>query len=82
MSKSKADLYALSLEGAMFVRQCGGNLTSEDESCVDLAVIPGVVDGFVLRDSKVEGVGRELRFSREELDAFAAKWVEGRAPAV
>ncbi|MFI9788416.1 hypothetical protein ACIHEI_33630 [Kitasatospora sp. NPDC051984] len=54
MSKSGINLYELPIEGAAFERQCGGNLTSEDESCVDLAAIPGVADGFVLRDTKDE----------------------------
>ncbi|MFF0392313.1 DUF397 domain-containing protein [Kitasatospora sp. NPDC004615] len=79
---SEINLYVLPIEGATFVRQCGGNLTSEDESCVGLAAIPGLADGFVLRDTKAEGAGRELRFTRHELDAFAVKWVEGRALAV
>ncbi|WP_369184743.1 DUF397 domain-containing protein [Streptomyces sp. Y1] len=76
------NLYALPIEGARFERQCGGNLGSENESCVDLARIPGVVDGFVLRDTKPEGGGRELRFDAAELDAFALGWASTRGLTV
>lgn len=64
-------LYAASLDGAEFTRLCGGNLTSDNESCVEIAPIPGVEDAFALRDSKVEG-GPVLRFTGEELRTFVA----------
>lgn len=76
------NLYELPIEGATFVRQCGGNLDSDNETCVDLAVIPGVDDGFVLRDSKPEGCDRELRFDGSELDVFALNWVTSRGLTV
>ncbi|WP_033347341.1 DUF397 domain-containing protein [Kitasatospora aureofaciens] len=78
----KPNLYELPIDGAVFARQCGGNLQSDNESCVDLAVIPGIADGFALRDSKPEGSGKELRFDGSELDAFAVEWVASRGLTV
>ncbi|WP_030271166.1 DUF397 domain-containing protein [Streptomyces sp. NRRL B-24484] len=79
---SKQNLYELPLDGAVFELQCGGNLGSENESCVDLAAIPGAEEGFVLRDSKTEGAGREVRYEGAELDAFAVNWVRSRGLTV
>ncbi|WP_043471050.1 DUF397 domain-containing protein [Kitasatospora sp. MBT66] len=77
-----SDLYTLpEVTSGLFVRQCGGNLESESETCVSLAAIPGAADGFAIRDSKEEGAGRELRFSAAELDAFACRWVADRGLA-
>ncbi|MGK4583909.1 DUF397 domain-containing protein [Kitasatospora sp. HPMI-4] len=77
-----SNLYELAIDGAVFARQCGGNLDSESETCVDLAAIPGTADGYVLRDTKSEGAGRELRFEAAELDAFARSWVTSRGLAL
>ncbi|WP_328954587.1 DUF397 domain-containing protein [Kitasatospora purpeofusca] len=77
-----SNLYEMSIEGARFQRQCGGNLESESETCVNLAAIPGAADAFVLRDTKPEGRGHELRFDATELDAFARAWVRSRELAV
>lgn len=77
-----SNLYELPLDGATFVRQCGGNLDSDNESCIDLAEIPGTNDGFALRDSKPEGAGHELRMTGNELNAFALNWVKSRGLTV
>jgi hypothetical protein len=58
---------------------CGGPCT---EGCVDFAAIPGTADSFIVRDSKPEGVGKELRFTAAELDDFACGWVKKRGLAV
>ncbi|WP_214103871.1 DUF397 domain-containing protein [Acrocarpospora catenulata] len=66
------DIYAVELTGAAFRRLCGGNQQEEDqETCVEIAPIPGLPDAFALRDSKNPAAGT-LRFSRDELDGFAA----------
>ena len=62
----EADLYQVPAEDTTFTRMCGGNLTSENEACVEIAPISG---GFILRDTKA-GKSRELRFTKSELDAF------------
>lgn len=64
------DLYDLPVAGAAFTACCGGNLQSEHETCLEIAHIPGSAEGFVIRDTKPEGAGRELRVSGAELDAF------------
>ncbi|MET8935538.1 hypothetical protein ABZX28_00770 [Streptomyces rubiginosohelvolus] len=45
---------------------------------MSLAAIPGSEASFVIRDSKPEGAGKELRFTGSELDDFAAGWVRTR----
>ncbi|MEZ0073376.1 DUF397 domain-containing protein [Planotetraspora sp. GP83] len=63
------DLYGHDLAGVRFRRLCGGNQQEEDqESCVELAPIPGTDDGFALRDSKKPDAGT-LRFTGAELRA-------------
>ncbi|WP_019064761.1 hypothetical protein [Streptomyces prunicolor] len=57
------DLYALDIDGASFVKACGGPCT---EGCVTLARIGADVWG--LGDSKRPGV-EPLRFTTEELAA-------------
>ena len=57
---------------------CGGNLGGSLESCVEIAQIPGTDDTFVVLDSKPGGPGRELRFTGDELDAFAEGWMRTR----
>ena len=57
------DLYALDIDGASFVRACGGPCT---EGCVTLARIG--VGAWAVGDSKRPGV-EPLRFTSEELDA-------------
>ncbi len=69
------DLYALPAEGVTTTNFCGGPCT---EGCVEFAAIPGAADSFVVRDSKPEGVGKELRFTAAELDDFARGWVRDR----
>ncbi|MFI1865723.1 DUF397 domain-containing protein [Streptomyces jumonjinensis] len=70
------DLYDLPFPDAQFERFCGGNLGGEHEACVEVSAIPGTAGGFVVRDSKPEGSGRELRFNADELDAFALGWAK------
>ncbi|SDJ74143.1 DUF397 domain-containing protein [Streptomyces indicus] len=77
-----SDLYRLPVDGAQFENFCGGNLQGEHESCVDVAAIPGTESGFVVRDSKPEGAGVELRFTAAELDDFAAGWTKMRGLAL
>ncbi|MFG2639139.1 DUF397 domain-containing protein [Streptomyces sp. NPDC048362] len=69
------NLYALSADGVETTNFCGGPCT---EGCVDFAAIPGAADSFVVRDSKPEGAGKELRFTAAELDDFALGWVKNR----
>ena len=72
------DLYQMPSGGAEFTRFCGGNLQSEHESCVELAQIPGSAPAFIVRDSKAEGSGRELRFTAQELRRYRTR-LFGRA---
>jgi len=72
------DLYQMPSNGAKFTKFCGGNLQSEHESCVELAPIPGAASAFIVRDSKSEGSGRELRFTAQELDDFALGYAAQR----
>lgn len=53
-------------------------LGGSNETCVSLAAIPGAEASFVIRDSKPEGAGKELRFTEAELDDFATGWVRTR----
>lgn len=77
------NLYALAVpESAAFEQYCGGNLGGSNETCVSFAAIPGAESSFVVRDSKPEGAGKELRFTEAELDAFTAGWVKQRSLAV
>lgn len=57
------DLYALDINGASFVKPCGGPCT---EGCVTLARIGD--DAWALGDSKRPDA-QPLRFTTEELDA-------------
>ncbi|MEV7893458.1 MULTISPECIES: DUF397 domain-containing protein [Streptomyces] len=73
------NLYALPIPAAdAFATYCGGNAGGSNETCVSLAAIPGAEASFVIRDSKPEGAGKELRFTAAELDDFAAGWVRTR----
>ncbi|MER7717745.1 DUF397 domain-containing protein [Streptomyces flaveolus] len=69
------NLYTLPADGVETTNFCGGPCT---EGCVDIAQIPGAADSYVVRDSKPEGKGRELRFTTAELDDFALGWVNQR----
>jgi hypothetical protein len=75
------NLYELALAGEM-VAQCGGNLSSETETCVGIAPLAGAVDAFAVGDTKSEGAGLQLRFTGDELDAFAMKWASRRGLSV
>lgn len=72
------DLYRMPSGGAQFTSFCGGNLQSENESCVEIAPIPGADSAFIVRDSKTEGSGRELRFTGQELDTFVKGYAAQR----
>lgn len=61
-----SDLYALDINGASFVKACGGNTHPDGESCVTLARIGQ--DAWALGDSKRPDA-EPLRFTTEELDA-------------
>ncbi|SCL22081.1 DUF397 domain-containing protein [Micromonospora inyonensis] len=74
----KPNLYDLPIEGVQIQSYCGGNLTSDNESCVGVAEIPGGA-GFVVTDTKPEGSAlASLRFTAEELDTFAVGWIARR----
>ncbi|MFI1963705.1 DUF397 domain-containing protein [Streptomyces pathocidini] len=64
------NLYSLPAAGAEFTKFCGGNLGGEHESCIEYAALPGTTDAFVLRDTKPEGRGQELRVTGDELRNF------------
>ncbi|MDP9949590.1 MULTISPECIES: hypothetical protein [Streptomyces] len=49
---------------------------------MSLAALPGTDGSFVIRDSKPEGGGKELRFTGSELDVFATGWVRTRGLAL
>jgi hypothetical protein len=72
------DLYQMPSSGAKFTSFCGGNLQSENESCVEIAPIPGAVSAFIVRDTKTEGSARELRFTGQELDNFVRGYAAQR----
>ncbi|MFH8515202.1 DUF397 domain-containing protein [Streptomyces gelaticus] len=78
MTPKTQDLYGLSTEGAEFTAYCGGNLGGENETCVEVAAIPGAVEAFVVRDNKPEAIGGDLRFTGPEMDTWAVKWVRDR----
>lgn len=61
-----SDLYRLDIDGASFVKACGGNTHPDGESCVTLARIGQ--DAWALGDSKRPDA-EPLRFTTEELDA-------------
>ena len=72
------DLYQMPSSGAKFTKFCGGNLQSENESCMEIAPIPGSDSAFIVRDSKTEGSERELRFTGQELDTFVQGYAAQR----
>jgi hypothetical protein len=72
------DLYQMPSSGATFTGFCGGNLQSENESCVEIAPIPGSAPAFIVRDTKAQGSGRELRFTGQELDNFVRGYAAQR----
>jgi hypothetical protein len=72
------DLYQMPSGGAEFTRYCGGNLQSENESCVELARIPGTASAFIVRDTKQGSAGQELRFTGQELDNFVRGYAAER----
>ncbi|WP_269853071.1 DUF397 domain-containing protein [Streptomyces sp. RPT161] len=76
-----ADLYTLPAKGAEFTTFCGGNLGGEHETCLAVAEIPGATGAYILHDDKPEGVGRELRATAAELDAFVRGWAALRGLA-
>lgn len=82
MNPNPSNLYELSTDGAEFTAYCGGNLGGENETCVEVAAIPGAVDSFVIRDNKTEATGGDLRFTGSEVDTWAAKWVRERGLTV
>ncbi|MDI9829663.1 DUF397 domain-containing protein [Streptomyces sp. KAU_LT] len=73
MSQNNATaLYTLPLDGAQFTALCGGNQGGDNETCMEIAPIPGAVDAFAVRDNKVEG-GPVLRFTGAELRTALAQ---------
>ncbi|MFE7839047.1 DUF397 domain-containing protein [Streptomyces sp. NPDC057474] len=57
-----SDLYGLGIDGASFVKACGGNTHPDGESCVTLARIGE--DAWALGDSKRPGA-EPLRFTTD-----------------
>ncbi|WP_405616472.1 DUF397 domain-containing protein [Streptomyces sp. NBC_01511] len=76
MTSKPVDLYELSTDEAEFTAYCGGNLGGENETCVEVAAIPGAVDAFAVRDSKA--TGGDLRFTGSEMDTWAVEWARTR----
>ena len=74
------DLYQMPTSGAEFTSFCGGNLQSENESCVAIAALPGADSAFIIRDTKAEGP--ELRFTGQELDSFVQGYAAQRGLAL
>ncbi|QOC92790.1 DUF397 domain-containing protein [Micromonospora craniellae] len=72
------NLYALPIDGARFTTYCGGNLGGDNETCAEVAPIPGVADAYVVRDNKQVGAGSELRLTGGEMDNLALGWVRDR----
>ncbi|KOG91742.1 hypothetical protein [Streptomyces varsoviensis] len=66
MSETGIDLYSLPIDGAKFLKACGGNTHPDGESCATLAQIGP--DAWALGDSKRPGA-EPLRFSTGELEA-------------
>ncbi|ATL30021.1 DUF397 domain-containing protein [Streptomyces formicae] len=60
------DLYALPIDGVVFVKACGGSTHPDGEACAQLAKIGP--NAWALRDSK-RPHAEPLRFTTEELDA-------------
>lgn len=65
-----SNLYEQQITGP-FAAFCGGGTDNDgsSEDCLEIAPIKG--GGYALRDAKPEGSGRELRFTKSELIAFA-----------
>lgn len=82
MTRKTPNLYGLSTEGAEFTAYCGGNLGGENETCVEVAPIPGAVEAYAVRDNKPESTGGDLRFTGSEMDTWAVKWVRERGLTV
>jgi hypothetical protein len=68
--------------GAEFTSFCGGNLQSENESCVQFAPLSGSGSAFIIRDTKAPDAGRELRFTGTELDNFVLGYAAQRGLAL
>ena len=75
---SQSNLYELPIDGAEFTTYCGGNLGGDNETCAEVAPIPGVADAFVVRDNKPGETGAELRLTGSELDNLALGWARDR----
>lgn len=73
-----ANLYEREIKGE-FAALCGGGTDNDGsmESCISVAELQG--GGYALGDTKPEGAGRELRMTKDEITAFAAKWMEMQA---
>ncbi|MFI5523837.1 DUF397 domain-containing protein [Streptomyces platensis] len=77
------NLYSFpAIDDGAFENFCGGNLSGEHESCLDVAAIPGAEESFALRDSKPEGAGQELRTTATEVDDFVIGWAKKRGLAL
>ncbi|MDH6627998.1 hypothetical protein M2271_005828 [Streptomyces sp. LBL] len=82
MTLKPSNLYELPTDGAEFTAYCGGNLGGENETCMEVAALPGMVDAFVIRDNKSEATGGDLRFTGSEMDTWAVKWAGERGLTV
>ncbi len=76
--KEQIDLYALPADDVELLPRCGGNLTGTLETCVTIGDLPGVDEAFLLGDNKPGSPDLALRFTGEELDAFAQRWMKDR----
>ncbi|MFE0104099.1 DUF397 domain-containing protein [Streptomyces sp. NPDC059009] len=69
-----SDLYTLPVNEGSAENFCGGNQGGEHEQCVEITDLVG--GGYVLRDTKPEGAGKELRFTEAEMDKFVRGYAE------
>ncbi len=73
------NLYAVPVNADVaLVPLCGGNLQGGMESCVTIGQLPGVDDAFLIGDNKPGSPDIALRYTGDELDKFATRWVADR----
>jgi hypothetical protein len=70
------DLYDVDMTHIEFTAACGGNTgdAGTGESCVEFAEIPGHPGSLAIRDNKLGLGSPELRFTAEEMHAFATQY--------
>ncbi|MFF9265865.1 DUF397 domain-containing protein [Streptomyces longwoodensis] len=71
-----SSLYDLPVDpaAASYTRACGGNLTSDNEACFQLAELPGAQTAAVLVGDSKNPAAAPLRMTVDEVDALVAAW--------